>query len=275
MAIVTISHEMGSGGSVIGARLAERLELRYVDQDLIARAAERYGCVVDALTHLDEVSPGLLERFDAETRRHLIVLQSAVLDVAEEDNSVIMGRGGQVLLGGIAHVLRVFVRAPLAVRVRRVTAKMAGEMGETVDARTVAEMVRRSDQQKLGRMRHLFDVDWRDPALYDLVIDTGRLGFEEWGEMLISLVSRLKLVATEASRQAVRDRALASRVRCSLAARSETRRQRITVEAESGVVRLEGAVDLEPAVDVTRAVPGVAGVRTQLVEVPPIPPFLV
>ena len=39
MAIITISHEMGSGGVEIGTAVAERLGYRYVDTELIAEAA--------------------------------------------------------------------------------------------------------------------------------------------------------------------------------------------------------------------------------------------
>jgi len=274
MAIVTISHEMGSGGSKIGMALAERLECRYVDQDMIAQAAQRYGCLAERLTQLDETKPSLLERFDAETRHYIMVLQSAVLDVAEADNVVIMGRAGQVLLRGIAHALRVFVRAPLELRVRRVMEDLASRAGETVDFRTTADTVRRCDQQKVGRMRYLFDVDWRDPALYDLVLNTEKLTVPAAVELILSVLRRSELAATEASRQAVRDRALAARVRCALAAHAETRQYRINVEVDQGVVRLESAAALEAAARVARSVPGVTDVQEQPLEVPPIPPFV-
>jgi cytidylate kinase len=273
MAIVTISHEMGAGGSVIGMALAERLEYRYVDQDMISQAAKRYGCLEDKLTQLDETKPSFLERFDVETRHYITVLQSALLDVAEQDNTVIMGRSGQVLLQGIAHVLRVFVRAPFDIRVRRVMKKMADE-GEGVDARSAADLVRRTDQEKSGRTRYLFNVNWSDPALYDLVINTEKLSFEAGVDLVIALLHRPELAATEATWQAVRDRALASRVRAALAAYPETRKYRITAEAERGVIRLEGTATLEKAVEVARSVPGVVDVKGQLLEVPPIPPFV-
>jgi len=274
MAIVTISHEMGAGGSVIGRRIAAALECRYVDQDMIARAAREYGCPEDRLAQLDETRPSFLERFDTETRHYLLVLQSAVLDVAEQGQAVIMGRSGQVLLGGIAHVLRVFVRAPLDLRVQRVIRKMADE-GESVDGRTAAELVRRTDQEKAGRTRYLFDVRWSDPALYDLVINTETLTFEAAVDLILGMLRRPELAATEASQEAVRDRALASRVRVALAADPATRKDRITIEAEHGVIRLEGTADLERAVEVARSVHGVAEVHPQLVEVLPIPPFVV
>ncbi|HEV8307377.1 MAG TPA: cytidylate kinase family protein [Methylomirabilota bacterium] len=274
MAIVTMSHEMGSGGAEIGAALAERLGYRYVDQDMISQAAGRYGVGEEKLVQLDETKPSLFERFDVETRQYITVLQSALLDVAEQDNVVIMGRGGQVLLRGIGHVLRVRIMAPFDMRVKRVMKKMAGQMGESMDARTTAEMVRRNDQEKFGRMRYLYDVDWSDPALYDVVINTEKLATQGAVDVIVGLLGRPELAATEASRQAVRDRALASRVRTALAAHPETRKYRINVEADRGVIQLEGTAALEKASEVARTVPSVVDVRGQLLEVPPIPPFV-
>jgi cytidylate kinase len=274
MAIVTLSHEMGSGGSELGALLAERLGYRHVDQDMISQAARQYGVGEEKLSQIDETKPSFVERFDVETRRYITVLQSALLDVAEQDDVVIMGRGGQVLLGGIPHVLRVRVMAPFDLRVRRVVKKMAGQMGETVDVRTTAEMVRRNDQEKAGRMRYLYDVDWADPALYDLVINTEKLSHTAGVEIIVGLLQRPEVAATEASRQMVRDRALASRVRTALAGHPETRKYRINVEADRGVVQIEGTAALDKAAEVARTVPGVVDVKAQLLEVPPIPPFV-
>jgi cytidylate kinase len=274
MAIVTVSHEMGSGGAEIGAALAERLGYRYVDQDMIGQAARKYGVGEDKLTQLDETKPTLFERFDVETRQHITVLQSALLDVAETDDAVIMGRGGQVLLRNIVHVLRVRVMAPFDMRVKRVMKKMAGQMGESVDVRTTAEMVRRNDHEKFGRMRYLYDVDWSDPALYDVVINTEKLSTQAGIDVIIGLLHRPEVAATETSRQLVRDRALASRVRTALAANAETRKYRTNVEADRGVIQLEGTAALEKATEVARTVAGVVDVKAHLLEVPPIPPFV-
>jgi cytidylate kinase len=249
------------------------MEDRYVDQDMISAAAQEYGVVEARLSQLDETNPSFFERFDAETRHYITVLQSALLDVAERDGAVIMGRAGQVLLRGIPHVLRVFVRAPFNLRVKRVMKKMADE-GESLDARSAAELVRRTDQQKIGRMRYLFDVNWTDPALYDLVVDTEKVSFEASVEATIGLLRRPELVPTDTSRQTVRDRALASRVRAALTANPDTRKYRLSVEAQQGIIRLEGTAALQKAAEVARSVPGVLDVRTQALEVPPIPPFV-
>lgn len=274
MAVVTIAHETGSGGPEIGIELAKRLGYRFVDREMISEGARQYGVGEDKLAQLDETKPSLFERFDVETRQYITVLQSALLDVAEQDNVVINSRGGQVLLRGIPHVLRVRVIAPLDLRVKRVMKKMAAQMQESVDLRTTAEMVRRSDQEKHGRMRYLYDLDWSDPALYDIVINTEKLPFDAAVEMIAGLMRIMGLQTTPESQQLVRDRALASRVRAALAGHPETRKYRLTVEAERGVIRLEGTAALERAAEVARTVAGVVDVQSQLLEVPPIPPFV-
>jgi cytidylate kinase len=245
-----------------------------VGQELISDAAQRYGLLEDKLSHLDEAKPGLFERFDAETRRYITVIQTALYEFAEHDNVVLLGRGGQWLLRGIPHVLRVRVMAPFELRVRRMGKKLAAQMGEQTNARTVHEMVRRDDNEKSGRMRYLYEVDIRDPAHYDVVISTEKLSIDAAVDLVAALARRPELATTPEAAQIVADRALASRVQVALASNPETRKYRTTVEAKAGVVTLEGTGALDEAVDVTSAVQGVREVKTRQVEIPPIPPFV-
>ena len=126
-------------------------------------------------------------------------------------------------------------------------------MGEQTNQRTVVDMVRRDDAEKLGRMRYLYEVDIRDPALYDVVINTEKLPYEAAVEVIAGLGRRPEMATTAAGAQLVADRALASRVQVALATHPETRKYRTTVEAKDGVVTLEGTAALEEAVEVARA----------------------
>jgi cytidylate kinase len=274
MAIIVVSHEMGAGGTEIGQLLAQRLGYRYVDQELISAAAQRYGLLEEKLSHLDESKPSLFERFDAETRRYITVIQTALYEFAEQDNVILMGRGGQWLLRGVPHVIRLRIIAPFETRVKRLAKKLAGQMGEQTNQKRVVDMIRRDDAEKLGRMRYLYEVDIRDPAYYDIVISTDKLPPEAAVEIVASAALRPELATMPAGAQLVADRALASRVQVALATHPETRKYRTTVEAKAGVVTLEGTAALDEALDVARAVEGVREVRTQQVEIPPIPPFV-
>ncbi|MBI4588183.1 MAG: cytidylate kinase family protein [Candidatus Rokubacteria bacterium] len=274
MAIITISHEMGAGGPEIGMAVAQRLGYRYVDQEVIYDAAQRYGLLEEKLTHLDESKPSIFERLDTETHRYITAIQSTLMEFAEQDNVILMGRSGQWLLRGIPHVLRVRVKAPFELRVKRATKRLAGQMGEAVNPRTVTDMVRRDDAEKSSRFRYFYEVDINDPSLYELVINTEKLSVDAAAELIAVVARRDDFAATQAGKQIVADRAVASRVQVALATHPETRKYRITVEAQQGVVTLEATAAIDQAVEVARSVHGVRDVKTRQVEIPPIPPFV-
>jgi cytidylate kinase len=274
MAIVTISHEMGSGGAEIGLTVAHRLGYRHVDHEVILDHARPYGVVEEKLSHLEESKPSLFERFDVETRRYITVIQTLLYEFAGDDNTVLMGRGGQWLLQGIPHVLRVRVIAPFDLRVKRHAERLTMQAGERVHPRTATQAVRRDDADKSSRMRYLCDVDLNDPRLYDVMLNTERLTFDAAVALLIDLVGQPELVTTEAGKQVVSDRELASKVEVALATHPKTRKSRITVEARQGVVTLEGPTSVDQAGQVAGGVPGVREVQIRRRAVPAVSPFM-
>jgi len=274
MAILTISHQMGAGGPEVGMAVAQRLGYRYVDQELLQDAVRRYGLAEEKLSHLDESKPSLFERFDAETRHYITILQTTLLEFAEVDNVVLMGRGGQWLLRGIPHVVRVRLIAPFEYRVRQWVKRSTELARETPHQRAAADFLRRDDAEKRGRMRYLYEVDVDEPTLYDIVFNTEKLPYEAIVDMIERAARHPAVATTERARQIVADRALASRVQVALAINPDTRRYRLTVESQSGIVTIEGTTALDQALQVAREVPGVRDVRTRPLEIPPIPPFV-
>jgi hypothetical protein len=121
--------------------------------------------------------------------------------------------------------------APFDLRVKHLGKRLSGQTGEHTNPRMVHDMARRDDTEKAGRM--LYEVDVRDPALYDLVINTEKLSIDAAVELIAGVLQRPDMAATPASQQIVADRALASRVQVALEGNPETRRHRITVEARS------------------------------------------
>jgi cytidylate kinase len=274
MAILTISHQMGAGGPEVGMSVAQRLSYRYVDQELLQDAVRRYGLAEEKLSHLDESKPSLFERFDAETRHYITILQTTLLEFAEVDNVVLMGRGGQWLLRGIPHVLRIRLIAPFEHRVRQWIKRSSDLARETPNQRAAADFLRRDDAEKRGRMRYLYEVEVDEPTLYDIVVNTEKLPYEAIVDMIERAARHSSVATTDRARQIVADRALASRVQVALAIHPETRRYRLTVESQNGIVTIEGTTALEQALQVAREVPGVRDVRTRPLEIPPIPPFV-
>jgi cytidylate kinase len=222
-----------------------------------------------------EDRPSWVERFDAETRRCIIALQVVLYEFAQDDNVVLMGGGGQWLLRGVPHVLRTRIVAPFPERVTRLTATLSAQGRERVTPKTVAQFIRRDDIQKTARMRYLFDADVKDPNLYDILINTAAFSREGAVNLLADVARRPELVTTDAARQLVGDRVVASQVEVALAGHPDMRRYRIDVESTRGLVTLDlpAGVDPDVAVAVARGVTGVENVKLRIAEMPVVTPF--
>ena len=275
MAILTISHEMGSGGAEIGMALATRLAYTYVDNEELLARAQRYGLGEERLARLVEDRPSWVERFDAETRRCILALQAVLYEFAQADNVVMIGGGGQWLLRGVPHALRTRIVAPFPERVTRLTATLSAQGRERVTPKTVAQFIRRDDIQKTARMRYLFDADVKDPGLYDVLINTAAFSREAAVALLAEVARRPEFASTDAARQLVEDRVVASQVEVALAGHPDMRRYRIDVESTCGLVTLElpAGVDPEDALAVAKSVEGVRDVKLRIAELPVATPF--
>jgi len=89
--------------------------------------------------------------------------------LADEGDVLILGRGGQVLLRSYPGALHVQTVASLADRVEAVTTRYK------VSKRVAQQRVRASDRARSDYLRRYHDVDWLDPTLYHLVVNTAIL----------------------------------------------------------------------------------------------------
>lgn len=270
MTIVAISRAMGSGGTTIGTALAKELGFRYVDREIILKAAEAHHVPAEKLEAVDERRLTFWERFDEEKRRFLVFIESAFYAHAEEGNVVMVGRGGPLLLQGVSHAVRARVIAPFEVRVRRIMEEYK------LDHKTAAARVRAYDKEQLARQEYLFGVDWTSPEHYDVVINTAEASVQDCVDFLVALARHPRFRATPESIQKIRDLSLASRVRATLASDPVTKNIDMGVTAREGHVSLRGVVFspamMETVVEVARRVPGVKDVTTEAVEVPQMYP---
>ena len=275
MAILTISHEMGSGGAEIAMAVATRLKYTYVDNEELLGRAQRYGLAEERLARLAEDRPSWVERFDTETRRCILALQVVLYEFAQSDNVVLVGGGGQWLLRGVPHAIRTRIVAPFPERVTRLTATLSAQGRERVTPKTVAQFIRRDDIQKTARMRYLFDADVKDPSLYDILINTAAFSREAAVALLADVTRRPEFATMDAARDLVADRVVASQVEVALAGHPDMRRYRIDVESTRGEVTLElpAGVDPDVAITVARDVAGVQSVTLRIAEIPVVTPF--
>jgi cytidylate kinase len=204
--VLTISRQLGSGGSLIGQEVARRLGMRYVDREILQRAAAESGLSEGDLEAADEHAAGfwhavshLLTSGAAEApyaapaisatyEEGVFQLEQRVMrELAERFDAVIVGRAGFHVLAGHACALHVLVHAARAWRVARVM-----EVFKIADEHTAQETVARSDRQRARFIRAVAGRHWTDARAFDLCIDTSRTGLDAATDLVVDLVSHRK-----------------------------------------------------------------------------------
>ena len=160
-------------------------------------------------------------------------------------------------------------------RMARLTEVLSAQGKERVTPKTVAHLIRRADIQKAARMRFLFDVDFRDPSLYDVLINTAAVSREAAAKLIVDVARRSEFATTKTARRLVLDRVVGSQVEFALASHPDLRPHRIDVESNQGMVTPKVALGVDPdiAFTVASGVTGVQKVTLRIVETPVMSPF--
>ena len=253
MSLIVISREMGSGGSLLGRAVAERLGYRFGDREVILEAAKSYRVPEESLAQLEEGKPRFWERLDRD--RYLAYLQAVIYAFAADDDAVIAGRVAPFLFHGVDHALRVRVTAPVGVRASRLAEEAKIPLDEA------EERISRYDNDSAARLAQLFEVECNAAQCYDVVLSTERGRSDAYLAVIAEFVHHPPFRSTPESVQAMRDRALAAQVRAHLFQVSGLDTPAIRVHSESGHVSLEGAVFgpewAARAIEAASSVPGV------------------
>jgi CMP/dCMP kinase len=219
MAVVTFSRQIGSEGDAIAERICEEMGYRYFDKQVMVEAAAATGLceqevidfseehykVQDFLSRLLRSRPRTIKELivretthrtiDTLTARELDeeqcirLVRFAVENTYDSGNAVIVGRGGQAILRGKSGALHVRVVAPMDLRVHRLRDR--GIAGISEIKLTIAE----KDRATAHYLKRFFGIEWDDPDLYHLVLNTGLLDVEAATQIVIAAIQQIETEA--------------------------------------------------------------------------------
>ena len=169
MAVITVSRQLGSLGCDIADAVAGQLGYRKVWRGLINQAARRARTPGMALDLLDDLGLLGMSPSPSEEKAYLNAVRELIEEHARAGNVLIVGRGGQAVLRGWPDSLHVRIIAPLDVRAERLVARHG------ISALAALARIRASDRRRKRFVERAYHVDWNDPALYDLVLNTASL----------------------------------------------------------------------------------------------------
>jgi cytidylate kinase len=201
---VTLARQLGCGGSYLGECLAQNLQVRCLDREIISQAALQLSLDEEELTEREERGSSFWERMltgivagapealyhppasPPITDRELFKAESEVMKkIAAQEDCVIVGRAAAHILPPHPGMVKIFLYAPLAFRIQRVIEHY--HVGDEMQARA---MILRSDESRRRFIMQMIGPDWDDATNYHLCLDTSFLPLPEIAEILTDFVRR-------------------------------------------------------------------------------------
>lgn len=164
MAVITISRKLGSMGTYVGRKLAEKLGYDYIDKTHLSKIMKEYG--FSKFDNIYDTIPSMRERYDEYREMTINFLAEVILAVAQHDNVVIAGRGSFGLLDSYSDVINIRIKAPESCRVHRI---MEDRNLSDKEART---LVRENDKVRRSFVESDFRFDYNNSTEFDLILDT-------------------------------------------------------------------------------------------------------
>jgi cytidylate kinase len=187
--VITISRQLGCGGSFIGQQLAKKLNIVYADRDIIGHVAQKFSILEKEVVSRDEKIISLWQSFlqsitrgpdayiprqpVAPTDRELFEAETEIIErLATERSVVIMGRCGCHILREHPNHFSIYLHANVAFRTERV--QQLYNVSEDGALRMIVE----NDKRRALYYHTFTSKEWTDARQYDLCLDTGKIGID-------------------------------------------------------------------------------------------------
>jgi len=197
--VITISRQLGSGGSYLGQRLAARLNIAYLDREIISEAAKKLQVSEDTIASNDEKLDSFWQRLikpfgyypagyqppsiNLLTDKIVHSTQSEVISqVAQHTSVVVIGRGGFYLLKQHPRHLSIFLHANISFRQQRVQ-KLYNLSGQQA-----LQLMESVDRVRAQYLRALTGQHWTNALEYNLSLDTSVFGLDKSEDIIIEAV---------------------------------------------------------------------------------------
>jgi cytidylate kinase len=200
MYVVTISATFGSGGSVVGPAVAERLGVSFLDRAIPTSVADDLGIPVEDALSRDEQVQGRLTRFLAAAApasaewmigggppagtllrdEHLLACTQKAIRRSAADGAVILGRAGAIVLRDHPTALHVRLDGDPERRVKQAMEILG------ITEREARESMASNDHARAAYVRQFYRADAAAAEHYHLVLDSTRIPRDACVELIVT-----------------------------------------------------------------------------------------
>ncbi|MFX1592312.1 MAG: (d)CMP kinase [Promethearchaeota archaeon] len=173
--IIVISGLHGTGKSIIGKLIAERLGVQYYSTGQAFRdLAHEMNMTLEEFTKYVEKNPKVDQKLD-----------NKIIEIARKGNIIIDSQLGGYILKSIAD-FKILLTCPLEIRVKRMSERDNTNYEKKLKETTLRE------KSELKRFNRLYQIDLSDEKeikkLYDLIINTEKLTIEEVIDKILTVL---------------------------------------------------------------------------------------
>ena len=196
--VFTIGREFGSGGLVIGEKLAERLGVKLYDKELLQKAAKESGFCTEIFENHDEKPTNsflyslVMDTYSAGNYstapfldmplNHKVFLAQfdAIKSIAEKESCVIVGRCADYALANHPDCLNIFIHADIEDRIKSISKRL------DLTENKARDLIQKKYKQRSSYYNYYTCKKWGDSRSYDLTLNTSKLTYDQCVDMILA-----------------------------------------------------------------------------------------
>jgi len=198
---ITISRQLGAGGSFVGQQLASRLNIFFADRDIVRYAANRLSTFEENLESREErllsfwhsllktlpqkdvlTVPAVASALEYTDQELFDTEAEIIKKIAHEHSAVILGRCGHYILRDEPKHISIFLHADQEFRINRIQKLYNLQHDEAT------KMVEKSDKERAAYCKTFTHKEWMNATNYDLSIDTSKFSLEQSVELILQYI---------------------------------------------------------------------------------------
>jgi len=195
--VISISREFGSGGRLIGKKLAARLGIPCYDRSIIQKTSEKSGLSPDFIARAEERArsrfhlsiapigigvPNMAQHSVPVSHQAFFAQAEVIRELADEGPCVIVGRCSDYVLGERPECLKVFIHADLPSRVARCVEEYH------IPSDDMERRVIQMDRGRSNYYNYYTGHSWGDMRRYDLTINSSTVGVDGAVDLIVAMV---------------------------------------------------------------------------------------
>lgn len=190
--VVTIARQFGSLGRPIARLVSEKLGIDYYDRDIVEMTAKNMNLPISTISDVEESAKSAFFNMNYPLGMGTTAIQDSIfavqrkvmVDLAEKQNCIIVGRCADHILKDHKNIINVFIYAPYEARLSNCVERLNMTPGEA------KRMISSVDKARESYHKHYCGYSMSDKEYKHVMIDSSLLGVEGTCEVLADLIKK-------------------------------------------------------------------------------------